>query len=86
MKFKTSNRSTKVIHVNEDKYDCRMSTAKEFDEYQKAVEKTPVEVTKLMISFLERLGMPEEVLWEMEFGQLQSLVSFLTIGEVAKGK
>ena len=86
MKIQLSNPKTKKIHVGDDKYDGRMATAKEYNDYQKQVMDNPSKSIELMIEFLGELGLPDELLWKLTFEQLNKLVTYLTLGEISEGK
>lgn len=86
MKIQLSNPKTKKIHVGDDKYDGRMATAKEYNDYQKQVIENPSKSIELMVGFLGELGLPNDLLWKLTFEQLNELVTYLTLGDISKGK
>tara|TARA_S200002703_G_scaffold48346_1_gene41766 strand:+ start:4621 stop:4881 length:261 start_codon:yes stop_codon:yes gene_type:complete len=86
MKIQLSNPKTKKIYIGDDVHEGRMATAKEYNDYQKEVIKDPTKSIEMMIDFLCELNLPDELLWKLTFEQLNNLVTYLTLGEVSKGK
>lgn len=86
MKIQLDKPKTKKVHVGDEAYDCTVASVWDYNQYQKKIMDDPTKSAELMIGFLEKLGMPKELLWKMTFEQLNKLVSYLTLGDVSEGK
>lgn len=77
--------TTLSLKWNGDEFKLKHPSVKQHMLYTKDLEKSKGKEVECLIKFLEGLGLPTEVSYEMELGHLQQVVGALT-GADSKGK
>ena len=70
--------STLALKWNGDEYNLKHPSVKKHIAYTKSLQKNKGKEVECLIDFLEGLGLPKEVSYEMEFSHLQQVVGALT--------
>ena len=76
--------TTLALKWNGAEYSLKHPSVKQHMLYTKDLEKSKGKEVECLISFLEGLGLPKNVSYEMELGHLQKVIGALTGADAGK--